>query len=195
MCKLIASLTLLLVCLPLTVQATDTEQANPCLDCHEVDPAQFAQTVHGLTECLDCHVGADSRQHRRGLDPVACGGCHAEILAEHALSVHGVDGERRSEGMELPSCASCHGDTHTMLAVTDPSSPMNESRQGETCGTCHGSGNLCRLACAQYARSKPTLRACMRLRSPSAIMERVAAIATRLIRHCRPRTLRLRYID
>ena len=138
--KLIASLTLLLACLPLTLHATDTEQANPCLDCHETDPAQFAQTVHGLIECLDCHVGADSRRHRRGLDPVNCGGCHAEILAEHAVSVHGVDGKRHSEGMELPSCTSCHGDTHTMMAVTDPSSPMNEHRQGETCGSCHGAG-------------------------------------------------------
>jgi len=139
-CKFVTSLTLLLVCFPLTLQATDAEQANPCYDCHEMDAAQFMQTVHGLTECLDCHVGADSRRHRRGLDPVDCGICHAEVLAEHAASVHGVDGKRRSEGMELPSCSTCHGDIHTMTAVTDPSSPMNERKQGETCGTCHGSG-------------------------------------------------------
>jgi len=136
----IVSFTLLLACIPLTLRADDSEQANPCLDCHEMDPAQYEQTVHGMTECLECHVGADSRRHRRGLDPVSCGGCHAEVVAEQAVSVHGPDGVRHSTGMELPSCASCHGDTHTMMAADDPSSPMNESRQGEVCGTCHGSG-------------------------------------------------------
>jgi cytochrome b subunit of formate dehydrogenase len=138
--KFISCLTLLLACMPATLQATETEQANPCYDCHEMDPAQYAQMVHGVTECLDCHVGADSRRHRRGLDPVDCGNCHAEVVAEQAVSVHGPDGVRLSTGMELPSCSSCHGDTHTMMAASDPSSPMNEGRQGEVCGTCHGSG-------------------------------------------------------
>ena len=132
----------LLTCLPLAPQAADAEETNPCNDCHEVDLARFESTPHGSTQCLECHVGADERKHKRGLDPVDCGGCHAEIVAEQAMSVHGVDGERYSESMELPSCASCHGDTHTMTAITDPSSPMNERRQGEVCGTCHGSGQL-----------------------------------------------------
>lgn len=55
----ISGITLLLACLPLASIADDTAQANPCLDCHETDLAQFEATVHGTTECLDCHVGAD----------------------------------------------------------------------------------------------------------------------------------------
>jgi len=136
----IIGFTLLLSCITLTSRADDSEQANPCLDCHETDLAQFELTVHGTTECLDCHVGADQRRHRRGLDPVNCGECHAEVLKIQSASVHGTAGVRRESGMELPSCSSCHGDTHTMMAIADPSSPMNEHRQGETCGMCHGSG-------------------------------------------------------
>ncbi len=54
-----------------------TEQANPCLDCHEVDPAQFAQTVHGLTECLNssCRCGfapAPARPRSGGLRRLSC---------------------------------------------------------------------------------------------------------------------------
>ena len=72
--KTIVGFIFLLSCTPLTLLASDEEQANPCNDCHEVDLAQFEATVHGTTECLDCHVGADSR-HRRGLDPVDCTAC------------------------------------------------------------------------------------------------------------------------
>ena len=140
MIKLIAPLSLFLSCVPVTLHAIDVEQEHPCLDCHETDLAQFEATVHGTTECLDCHVGADERRHRRGLDPVNCGECHAEVLEIQAVSVHGSKGVRRTSVMDLPSCSSCHGDVHTMAPVTDPSSPMNESRQGETCGKCHGSG-------------------------------------------------------
>jgi cytochrome b subunit of formate dehydrogenase len=138
--KFIAPLVLLLFCSPLALYADDLDHDPPCLDCHETDLAQFEATVHGETECLDCHVGADERRHRRGLDPVNCGACHAEVQKVQAASVHGTEGVRRSSGKDLPSCTSCHGDIHTMAPVTDPASPMNETRQGETCGTCHGAG-------------------------------------------------------
>ncbi len=138
--NIIVSLTFLLACLPLALQAADIEEETPCNDCHEVDLAQFERTVHSSTECLACHVGADSRRHKRGLDPVDCGECHAEVLAEHAVSAHGQHDLQNSAGKELPSCASCHGETHTMMLSSDPSSPVHASRQGETCGICHGSG-------------------------------------------------------
>jgi cytochrome b subunit of formate dehydrogenase len=138
--KFIGSIALLLIFTPLILSADDAAPENPCLDCHETDLAQFEATVHGTTGCLECHVGADDRRHRRGLDPVNCGECHADVVAEQAVSVHGPQGVRYSTDMELPSCASCHGDTHTMMAATNPLSPMHESRQGEVCGTCHGSG-------------------------------------------------------
>jgi cytochrome b subunit of formate dehydrogenase len=130
---------LLVACLLFGTQVAVAEEMNPCLDCHEVDVAHFASTPHGTTECLDCHVGAD-RRHRRGLDPVDCGTCHGDVVAEQAVSVHGPDGVRRFSGSDLPSCAGCHGDIHTMTTADDPASMVHEGRLGETCGACHGSG-------------------------------------------------------
>jgi hypothetical protein len=50
--KTIVGFILLLACTPLTLHASDEEQANPCNDCHEVDLAQFEATVHGTTESI-----------------------------------------------------------------------------------------------------------------------------------------------
>ena len=136
MYKLLATLVTSLL---LGLQAADAQEDNACNDCHEVDVAHFETTPHGSAACIDCHVGAD-RRHRRGLDPVDCGECHAEILAEQIVSVHGPQGVQRIPGMELPSCSGCHGDLHAMTPTSEPSSPVHASRQGETCGTCHGAG-------------------------------------------------------
>ena len=132
------TLVMLLACLPLMLHAA--EEASPCGQCHDVDPAQLASSVHGDTECLDCHVGADDRRHKRGLDPVNCGECHAGVARRQARSAHGPHDLQNAPGMELPSCASCHGDLHDMMPTSDLSSPVHASRQGETCGACHGSG-------------------------------------------------------
>ena len=133
-------LTTLVPCLLLVFQTAGAQEEPPCNDCHEVDVALFESTPHGGTACLDCHVGADDRRHRRGLDPVDCAGCHAEIVEEQKVSVHGSKGRQRMSDLELPSCSSCHGETHAMTLATEPSSPVHASRQGETCGACHGSG-------------------------------------------------------
>ena len=125
--------------LVLATGAVFAQEDHPCNDCHEVDVEQFSATPHGSTECVDCHVGAE-RRHRRGLDPVECASCHADIVEVQAVSVHGPEGVQRIPGMTLPDCASCHGTTHDMVASSDPASPVHAARQGDTCGTCHGAG-------------------------------------------------------
>ena len=129
----------LATCLLLGLSTADAQDEHPCNDCHDVDVAHFETTPHGATECLDCHVGAENR-HRRGLDPVDCGACHGDVIAEQATSVHGELGERRFEGADLPTCAGCHGDIHTMTLASEPASPVHASQLGDTCGTCHGAG-------------------------------------------------------
>jgi len=132
-------LAILAPCLLFVLQAVNAEEEHPCNDCHEVDVTQFEGTPHGSTECLDCHVGAE-RRHRRGLDPVDCASCHAEVADEQIVSVHGRSDLQGSPDIELPSCASCHGDIHTMTSASELSSPVHAGRQGETCGICHGAG-------------------------------------------------------
>lgn len=132
-------LAILVTCLLFVLQTVYAEEEHPCNDCHEVDVALFEATPHGATECLDCHVGAE-RRHRRGLDPVDCAACHGKVVDEQIVSVHGVEGVQRIPGMQLPSCSGCHGETHAMTLASEPSSPVHASRQGETCGVCHGTG-------------------------------------------------------
>ena len=132
-------LAFLVTCLLFALQTVYAEEEHPCNDCHEVDVAHFEGTPHGSTECLDCHVGGE-RRHRRGLDPVDCSSCHAEVVDEQVVSAHGPEGVQHVPGGELPSCSSCHGELHTMTLASDPSSPVHAGRQGETCGTCHGAG-------------------------------------------------------
>lgn len=124
----------------LWVATASAQEVNPCSNCHDVDLEQLASSMHGQEECLDCHPGADARRHRRGLDPVDCGSCHAGIVAEQSVSVHGPEGMQRFPGRELPECTSCHGEIHAMAPVSDAASPVHASRQGEVCGTCHGGG-------------------------------------------------------
>jgi len=91
----------LIPCLLFALQAVHAEDEHPCNDCHEVDVALFESTPHGSTECLDCHVRAE-RRHRRGLDPVECGECHAEVLAVQSVSAHGRSDLHSTPGIELP---------------------------------------------------------------------------------------------
>jgi cytochrome b subunit of formate dehydrogenase len=126
-----------LLLLPIAAQAQDE---NTCNNCHEVDPTLFESSPHGAMGCLDCHAGAESRRHRRGLDPVDCGACHGDVVEQQAASAHGREDPQRPAGFELPTCASCHGDIHTMTSSHEPASTVHYSRLGETCGACHGAG-------------------------------------------------------
>lgn len=129
----------LVACFLLTPLVGHGQEVDPCLECHD-DLGDFSATPHGETECLECHVGADSRRHRRGLDPVDCAGCHEDIIEIQSVSVHGEHGVQRQTGLDLPACDTCHGTIHDMVPSSDHASPVHSSRQGETCGICHGSG-------------------------------------------------------
>ena len=95
-------------------------QDGTCGDCHGVDPALFAETVHGMFECVDCHAGAEELPHP---DDVRgdCAACHDDAVAAHEQSVHGELAD-----VEIgvpPGCASCHGDMHELVPLSDESSP------------------------------------------------------------------------
>ncbi len=111
-----------------------------CAECHDVDTEQFAETVHGFAECLDCHVGADSEEHPDVGTTADCSGCHEDEVSQHNLSIHG---EMEAAG-RLPGdgCASCHGEIHSLLPHEDPGSATNPLSIAETCGVCHANPDL-----------------------------------------------------
>jgi len=111
-----------------------------CAECHEVDTEQFAGSVHGFLECLDCHTQADSEDHPDVGTKADCSGCHEDEVSQHKLSIHG---EMEAAG-RLPGdgCASCHGEIHSLIPHEDPESATNPAAIAETCGVCHADPDL-----------------------------------------------------
>jgi len=107
--------------------------------------------VQGLPGCEDCHGGheladAAAVACEKRLDRT-CLPCHPEERyavgsattprpAGLAESVHGVlRGTGRCSSATL-TCYTCHG-FHTVLASSDPVSPVSRARITDTCGQCH----------------------------------------------------------
>jgi cytochrome b subunit of formate dehydrogenase len=106
-----------------------------CTDCHDVDTAQIAASVHGPLECTDCHVGADQQPHPDGVAAPQCATCHEDEVEGFQASIHAkaiVNGKGWLSG-----CIACHGPIHGIASKDDPASPINRARIAETCGQCH----------------------------------------------------------
>ena len=101
-----------------------------------------ARGEHAAT-CSSCHgshdilPAADPRSRVfPSRVPETCGGCHAEIEAVFAESVHGRAVARGIR--EAPTCIDCHGE-HQILGPADKGSPVYASNVPRmTCGRCHG---------------------------------------------------------
>jgi len=140
-----------------------------CLSCHLDDPAvrsrmapsagfiaAYESSVHGAAlqagnaraaTCADCH---GSHEMAKGFEPQArvdkrhipgtCGGCHAEVAAIYAGSVHGVAVAKGS--VEAPVCTDCHGE-HNIRKAQAPDSPVAAANvSAQVCSPCHSSVRL-----------------------------------------------------
>jgi cytochrome b subunit of formate dehydrogenase len=124
----------LLLCPALPAQEVD------CTTCHDIDQEKFANSVHGIFACTDCHNGAQEFPHPAGVRQVDCATCHADEVTQYKASIHG---QARSNGAtEAPTCFSCHGDIHTLLPHSDPDSPLNPVHVADTCSHCHSNPEL-----------------------------------------------------
>jgi cytochrome b subunit of formate dehydrogenase len=111
-------------------------QESACTDCHDVDVAKVAASVHGFLDCTDCHAGADQEPHGPDVAAPACATCHAEEVEDFQQSVHGEAKKAAGESW-LSGCLDCHGEAHGLLAADDPASPVHPERLAETCASCH----------------------------------------------------------
>lgn len=119
--------------------------SQQCIDCHSdetmtmekngkeislfVDQGKFKSSVHGETECIDCHSGfdAESLPHKEGNDisRVDCAQCHdTETFAK---SIHGV---------KKVECFTCHS-KHDI----QPSENLQKA-EVDLCGQCHKSTSV-----------------------------------------------------
>lgn len=103
---------------------------EPCAACHE-QPAKIVGSVHADLGCGTCHTDHEKYPHKKSEKP-RCADCHEEIVAQHALSIHGQEIKKGNAG--APECSTCHGGVHEIKSTRSA-----EFHQGvpETCGMCH----------------------------------------------------------
>jgi cytochrome b subunit of formate dehydrogenase len=160
--KIIFLLALMLWFGPSLPAAEEKFANSDCLDCH-TDPAnarkvngqsvpmavfptnQFAKSVHGKLNCVDCHVGIKDLVHESKLPPPNCIGCHEsqagheKAAKEYATSIHGVSHTLGASG--AASCWSCHG-SHGIAPVKQADSPVFKLNLPNTCAVCHTNAGL-----------------------------------------------------
>jgi len=118
-------------------------QDTTCADCHDVDPAAFAKTIHGGLSCTDCHTAAKAA-HGEEARNVDCATCHEDAVTSLKASVHGQPVFTRISGK--PACQTCHGTVHTLTGRDDPASAIHPGKIAATCAQCHASEKIAHQA-------------------------------------------------
>lgn len=113
-------------------------QKVQCSTCHADESSDMTKSIHSLlgdSSCASCHGDVHETKESAGLAPGACRQCHAEEVAKLATSIHGRAAS--SGDPDAPTCASCHGPVHKILASTDPNSAVAKRRSPAMCAQCH----------------------------------------------------------
>lgn len=135
-----------LVCLlavPLTAQDTT------CVQCHDI--TGYKGSVHEAVGCSGCHTQAGNYPHPAKMAKPECSTCHADEVKAFEGSVHA---ERAKKGTaDTPTCQSCHGSVHAVVASSDPASTVSKKNLPNTCGACHANPQF--LARHQIAFAHP----------------------------------------
>ena len=140
---------------PASVQAQPI--ANEiCLSCHgapglekvrdgktlslHIEKGNFDQSIHRAFDCIICHTDISQVPHKSELKPVQCDTCHAASVKTYTASIHG---KANAQGIkEAPTCTSCHGDIHKLVARSEPNSPLYAKNIAKTCAVCHADAVL-----------------------------------------------------
>ena len=133
---------LLLLLLAVCAPAALSQSNEDCLLCHSeggvappVDVARLKSSAHKGVGCVSCHSAASEIPHSEVLSPVDCKHCHKSEVVEYVTHRHGkmVGGQRPLSQV----CGDCHGQSHSILARSDPGSPVHRSHIPALCSTCH----------------------------------------------------------
>jgi len=109
-----------------------------CATCHDEPVAQVPQSVHsilGKDACASCHGKAHEVQRAGKIVPQQCATCHDDAVHGYQQGVHAI--ARKDGDGQAPTCLSCHGSPHQILASSDPKSPVFHANIPKTCATCH----------------------------------------------------------
>ncbi len=109
-----------------------------CGTCHEQEVAQVPHSVHsmlGKDACVSCHGSAHEVQRAAKVVPQQCATCHEDAVHGYLQGVHAI--ARKDGDGQAPTCLSCHGNAHLVLAASDPKSPVYHTNIPATCAQCH----------------------------------------------------------
>jgi cytochrome b subunit of formate dehydrogenase len=111
-----------------------------CATCHADEAANMAKSIHsalgsGSDACLACHGPAHYTKTAAALVPALCSQCHSDEVKGFLSGVHGQAAKRGDP--QAPTCLSCHGPVHKILAAQDPASPVAKQNLPNTCASCH----------------------------------------------------------
>ncbi len=133
-----------------------------CATCHDDDGLMakydisamvyenYISSAHGQTQqldidqvattCTSCHGSHDITSVNGFNTSLAekCGSCHQLQSTQYLGSIHGTNLALGST--DAATCLSCHNageDTHNIVSVSAPDSPVYRTSIAETCATCH----------------------------------------------------------
>src|SRR5690242_17842135 len=109
-----------------------------CTTCHDEPSAQLPKSIHsvlGDKACASCHGKTHEIQAAEKVVPQQCSTCHDDAVHQYQMGVHAI--ARKKGEQQAPTCLTCHGSPHQILASSDPQSPVSHTKIPGTCGTCH----------------------------------------------------------
>jgi formate dehydrogenase gamma subunit len=117
-----------------------------CLTCHADEAAKLGASAHAMlgdprdsSTCIACHGTHDvADPATRGV--AFCAPCHTDEVKQYNHSVHGR-AHAKLNG-DAPTCRSCHGPAHQVLAASEAKSPVSKANLPDTCGQCHSNPAL-----------------------------------------------------
>ena len=118
-------------------------QKVECSACHAQEASAVPMSIHaalGAESCSSCHGSAHDTRPAASLAPQLCGSCHRSEWKDFLSSAHGQAVNRGDP--QAPSCQTCHGSAHKVLAADDPMSPATRKNLPQTCGSCHANAGF-----------------------------------------------------
>lgn len=128
---------------------------NLCISCHGnseisktvdgkkvslyVDINQHLNSGHKDKTCINCHTNVNISNNPVCLNsgPVDCSSCHAEVVAEYQVSLHGKLYSEKN--VNAPYCTDCHG-KHDVMLKSNYNSPIFSKNIPNLCAKCHREG-------------------------------------------------------
>ena len=116
-----------------------------CAACHADEASDVPKSTHsalGEAACSSCHGNVHEIAEAAKILPGKCAECHGEVVKNLANSIHGQ--VAKAGDPDAPTCTSCHGPVHKILAAGEAASTVAKKNQTAACARCHADAGFLR---------------------------------------------------